>query len=115
MIDPEGLMMIEPQGMASPEPIIDELTRKMTAAWRARYTNMEEQYLGYHRCVCGATSDNRDHSVSWRRTNSLCVHYLAFHRHAVPESEIEKVRALPPDEADPTEDELRIPKGIRER
>jgi hypothetical protein len=39
-------------------------------------------------------------------TNSLCVHYVAYHRHEVPEAELEKSRQLTAKSAEPTSQEL---------
>lgn len=113
MIDPNGILMVEPPAHTSAEPIIDELTRKMTAAWRKRRTD-PDGYRGWHTCSCGAKSDSHDHNVGEGKgllTNSLCIHYLAFHRADIASEELDKVRALPDEEAEPTEDELRRPKG----
>jgi len=108
-----GIMMVEPS-KTSTTPLIDELTRKMTAAWRHR-RDSEDGYRGFHVCVCGVFSDNRDHWVSNSNgdgllTNSLCVHYLAFHRDDIPQEELDKVRALTYGEEEPNEKELAKPK-----
>jgi hypothetical protein len=47
--------------------------------------------------------------VGGKLTNSLAVHYLAFHRKDVPESELVKIGNLPFGEADPTEEQLQKP------
>lgn len=108
-----GILMIEPSEKTSPEPVIDELTRKMTAAWRLR-RDMEGNWRGTHCCNCGARSDSKDHWVGDPEllTNSLCVHYLAFHREEVPAEELEKVRALACGESQPVEEELVLPTNI---
>ena len=98
--------MVEPSAKASADPLIDELTRKMTAAWRQR-RDSEEGYRGFHGCVCGAVSDNKDHWVgNGLLTNSLCVHYLAFHRDDIPREELDKVRVLAYGEEEPNDKEL---------
>lgn len=102
--------MIEPSSRVSSAPIIDALTRKMTAAWRER--RLTDSTNGPHQCACGARSD-----TNWWRvggepgwpTNSLCIHYLAYHRDEVPAEELEKVRALNAGEVEPTPEELRPP------
>ena len=101
----DGILMIEPVGKPSATPLIDELTRKMTAAWRRRRDALTG-YRGMHSCVCGAISDNKDHWVDDLLTNSLCVHYLAFHRDDVLSQELDKVRVLAYGEADPDDREL---------
>jgi hypothetical protein len=112
MIVPEGILMIEPFGARSATPVIDDLTRKMAAAWCRQRDSMERYgYMtkGFHRCVCDATSDNLEHWVGEGKgplTNSLCIHYLAFHREDIPDEELAKVDALPYGSEDPTETEL---------
>lgn len=109
MINPQGILMIEPKMPVSEAPLIDELTRKMTAAWHKR-RDSDRAYRGFHICHCNAWSDNRDHyvMVDGREllTNSLCIHYLAFHRLDISAEELEKVRTLQYGEEVPTEDEL---------
>lgn len=115
MINASGILMIEPRHPASDAPIIDKLTRKMAAAFRkARksdygYRGGKPTGRGFHGCICGATSDNHDYFIGEVITNSLCVHYLAFHRQDVSESELAKVAALPDEEVEPTEGELANP------
>lgn len=113
MIDTTGLLMIEPKHHGSSLPVLDALTRKMTAAWRTSKAGVS--YRGVHVCVCGATSDNCEHHVPINgramRTNSLAVHYLAFHRSEVPESDLRHVGALV-EEAAPTAEELKAPKRV---
>lgn len=117
VVNPNGIMMVEPTRRASDVPLIDEATRKMTAAWRAA-KHSDYGYRGFHVCTCGATSDNKDHWVGensvgeedkGKNTNSLAIHYLAYHRQDVPVDELEKVLNLTYGEAEPTEDELGTP------
>lgn len=103
--------MVQPSSNVSAKPLIDDLTRKMTAAWRKRRES-DSGYRGVHWCQCGTTSDNRDHYIGGGEgtlTNSLCIHYLAFHRNDLPKEELDKVRVLEFGEEEPTEDELRFP------
>lgn len=116
LIDPRGILMIEPGQTTSAEPVIDELTRKMTAAWRQ--AQLGPAYRGIHRCMCGVTSDNCDHYVEGvggegLLTNSLCIHYLAYHRGDVPVEELAKVRDLTFGEEEPDDMELAAPKNRR--
>lgn len=105
-----GILMVEPSGRTSVAPLIDELTRKMTAAWRKR-RDSDYGMKGFHSCACHATSDNKDHWVgNDLLTNSLCIHYLAFHREDIPPEELAKVRTLTDDEAEPTEQEISRPR-----
>lgn len=110
MINSNGILMVEPSSRVSTEPFIDELTRKMTAAWR-KSRESDFGYRGVHWCLCGATSDNRDHFIGSKSllTNSLCIHYLAFHREDIPQEELDKVHALGFGEEEPTEEELHFP------
>ncbi len=111
MIDPNGIMMIEPTGQAASEPLVDDLTRKMAAAYRRSTLPADgRRYRGWHTCVCGAKSDNTDHFIDGKKTNSLCVHYLAFHRKDVPPSELAKVQRMS-EGAEPNEEELQRPGG----
>ncbi len=104
-----GIMMVEPSALSVVTALIDELTRKMTAAWRQR-RDSEDGYRGFHTCACGALSDNKDHWVGdGLLTNSLCIHYLAFHRDDIPQEELDKVRALTYGEEEPNEKELKRP------
>jgi hypothetical protein len=100
------LLFIEPRLPPSVEPIVDDWTRKVTGAYRAsRKANYA--FCGFHECSCGALSDTTDHVLpDGTMTNSLCVHYVAYHRHEVPEPEREKIRKLSADSAEPTSLEL---------
>jgi len=101
-----GILFIEPSAKASAKPIVDWFTRKMTAAFRQGIPGVK--YRGFHLCSCGAKSSNCDYTLpGGDKTNSLCVHYLAFHRNEVPISQLEKVRHLTFGEAEPTKEELK--------
>jgi hypothetical protein len=53
------------------------------------------RYLGVHRCKCGAVSESCDYLFSNNMyTNSLCMHYLEWHFHEIPESEFKKLDQL---------------------
>ena len=106
MISEQGILYIEPLARTSAEPVIDELTRKMAAAFRVGVPG--PGYRGVHVCACGVMSSNCDYTLpSGEETNSLCVHYLAFHRDEIPTPKLEKVRQLSSGEVKPTEDELK--------
>lgn len=92
MIKPDGLMMIEPLNKGRENPVIDKLTCQMTYALRKSHKDMG--FSGSYTCVCGALNDRYHYFYDGALTNSLAVHYLAFHRDEVPESELEKVRAI---------------------
>jgi hypothetical protein len=107
----EKLLYIEPRLAPSPRPLVDELTRKMVMALR-NHIRTGVKYMGWHECSCGAHSTNTDYLLpgGWW-TNSLCVHYLAYHRTEVPASALATVASFP-GSADciPTQEEL---EGIR--
>lgn len=105
---PNMLLYIEPQSAPSAEPLIDEATRKMAAAFRAGVSGT--RWRGVHTCSCGVWSSNTDYKISELQTNSLCVHYLAFHRGEVPVDQLERVMAFEFGEAEPSEKELAKPK-----
>lgn len=113
MIDTSAkmLLFIEPQNPKSEAPVLDELTKKMTAAFKDYKTGSGYQgqfmkgveSMGWQDCVCGARSTNVDYLLpSHFITNYLCVHYLAWHRSEVPQSELDKVASLPNEYAEPT-------------
>ncbi len=111
MINDNGLLYIEPQQPPSAAPIIDELTCRMTANFRQpRATGIfDGTHLrpgatkGWHTCSCGAHSSNVDFMLpSGEITNSLCIHYLAYHRHEIPPEQLARVAALPPTRLNPT-------------
>src|ERR1044071_1217212 len=107
-LDTNHLLFIEPAGAPSAMPTVDEITRKFAGAWRGRKTS-DYAYGGYHECTgegCDARSDPFDHWVDLLETNSLALHYLAFHRSEVPAGELAKIAALAADEAEPTQEEL---------
>lgn len=92
MIDPDSLLMIEPQGPCE-EPVLDELTDKIRVHWWLA-THSDYYMKGVHITNCGARSDNRDHWINGILTNSLCLHYIMYHRSEVPESDLQKIREL---------------------
>lgn len=112
MISNKGndLLYVEPKS-TSPVPLVDELTRKMAAAWRAA-TPDTDCWRGVHECTgkdCGVHSTNQDYHVGGFMTNSLCVHYVAYHRIEIPEAELTKIRSLAFGEVEPNDDELKAP------
>jgi hypothetical protein len=109
MIVSQGILYIEPSNNTSTEPLIDELTRKMTAAFRRGVPGV--RYKGFHICKCGVRSDNTDYTLAnGQQTHLLCIHYLAYHRDEIPFFQLEKVAALDCGEAEPTKEELKSPK-----
>lgn len=108
------ILFIEPSRLPAEEPVIDGVTRKMAAAFRKAIGIMATK--GWHTCSCGAASSNVTHQLTdGQVTNSLCVHYLAYHRNEVSRDEIRKVLLLNCGEVEPTDEELHIPQGFRTR
>ena len=92
--DNEHLLFIEPEEPASQAPVQDALSAKMRALM-AQARRSDYVYFGFHQCICGAKGDTSDWILhSGQKTNSLAVHYLEFHRHEVPDGELEKIRKL---------------------
>jgi hypothetical protein len=88
-----GLLFIEPTAAAAAEPLFDDLTRRMASALMCSRRGTAN--FGTHTCVCGAESDSADYVLpDGTATNSLCVHYLAYHRAEVPDDELARVGAL---------------------
>ncbi|HSX23388.1 MAG TPA: hypothetical protein VLE97_11495 [Gaiellaceae bacterium] len=119
MIDlaPDHLLFIEPELPRSAEPVVDEYTRRMAGAMRS--ASPQAAYRGIHHCRCGEASTNCDYVVRiaqrisgspWHGllTNSLAVHYLAFHRDEVPPGELAKVLTLTAEPVDPAPPVMRV-------
>jgi hypothetical protein len=123
MISDTGILYVEPSRDISLKPVIDELTRKMTAALRqsqsgtfnpaSQQFRVGSGFRGTHECACGVRSSNCDYRLpNGEITNSLCVHYLAWHRDELSPEQLDKVAALEYGEADPTKDELKEPPRV---
>src|SRR5580765_5304646 len=98
-LDANHLLFIEPAGAPSATPTIDEITRKLAGAWRARKRS-DYMWCGFHDCTgkgCDVRSDPFDYWVDQLKTNSLALHYVAFHRSEVPAGELAKIAALAAD------------------
>lgn len=128
MISVHGILYVEPSANVAVTPIIDTLTRKMTGALRRATPGAwtppdpvlggrgsfraRDGYRGHHTCQCGARSSGQDYWLAaGLPTNSLCVHYLAWHRHEIPAQQMELLqRVLRYElEAMPLEQELQPP------
>src|SRR6516164_5548768 len=97
----DRLLYIEPMQPASPTPIIDQITRKMCAAFRTARRS-DYQFGGVHTCCCGAQSSSCDyHLLDGNITNSLCVHYVGHHRTEVPRGHLERIEAFTCGETEP--------------
>ena len=92
--DDNHVLFVEPKHPASETPVEDELSAKMRNAM-LKAKPSQYAYRGFHVCVCGKCSDNKDYFLSTgQKTNSLAVHYLEYHRAEIPEFEITKVLNL---------------------
>ena len=109
MITDSGMLYMEPRQAPAIKPIIDSRTRKMTAAFRQ--ASEGDHWMGWHTCSCGAESSSCDFILpNKEETNSLCVHYLAWHRDEVSALQLQKVEALDCGEVYPNLDELASPR-----
>jgi hypothetical protein len=91
-----GILFVEPERPPLAQPLLDWTTRTMAACWRRAHPGAA--YKGFHVCSCGACSSSQDHYLPGlegdaARTNSLCVHYLAYHRHDLTPDELGKAIA----------------------
>jgi hypothetical protein len=70
-----------------------------------------ETWRGCHTCSCGSMSGAQNYSLpNLEVTNSLCIHYLAFHRDEISEEQLRRIEVLDDGEVEPTEKELLYPK-----
>jgi hypothetical protein len=69
--DYKSLLYLENTGPAADVPVIDDLTRKMTAAFRASQES-HWFFCGFHTCDCGADSMANDYLLGGLMLNSLC-------------------------------------------
>ncbi|GEM_PF-5825461 len=100
--------------LASDLPVIDELTRKMTAAWRKGSQQNGQGSCTLMTCSCKV-------AVPWAMfligehaefyTSALCIHSIAYHRDEISQKDLEKVRNFPFEGEDPREGELKKPDG----
>lgn len=94
MINPAGVLMIEPVEEASVEPTVNYWTYKTAMVYLATKPS-DYCHRGTHQCVCGVRSDDRDHIFpDGRVTNSLAAHYVAWHEGEVPVEEFSKIEEI---------------------
>lgn len=100
-----GILYIYPKNKKSDLPVNDDITKKMSELFENCHTTgaynkrgdfvIGEGYMGVHTCKCGETSESVDYLLTPKfATNSLCVHYLQYHRDEIPETEFEKINEL---------------------
>lgn len=103
----QGVLYENPKDKAAEVGVEDELTQGMEALLKAAesktgvFHREDREFLnnmatkGHHECVCGATSTNVDYLIGPKHaTNSLCVHYLRFHRAEISPEELKVVADL---------------------
>lgn len=128
-VNPELLLFIEPKNSPSKNPVIDELTKKMTASFRKakigtidRYSVIGQGYAfsegngwrGWHTCSCGARNGCQDYLLSnGEMTNDLCIHYMAYHREEIPQEQLDRVAKLDDGITYPKVQEIKIPQENR--
>lgn len=61
--------------------------------WNKKYDfQLDSSYRGFHICSCGAVSGACNYLIpEGEIINSLCIHYLAFHREEVPQEQLDKI------------------------
>ena len=103
----KDLLFIEPQEKPKP-PLVDELTRKLTAAFR-KARKVPSGNKGGVACVgcwdagLNFFGDSNNYVLpNGLKTNSLAIHYLVYHREEVPQAELDKVNNLQCGEENPT-------------
>lgn len=83
--------------------------------WNKKYNfRTNTGWMGFHQCSCGVYSEASNYLLpSGDIVNSLCVHYLAFHREEVPQWQIDVIEKISFYETDkniyPTDNELQWP------
>lgn len=88
------LLFIQPIRFPTDEPIIDELTMRLTSAWR-RSPVSDNWRFSTCSCICGAFSGSASRILPGGAvTNALCLHYLAYHRAEVPAADLDAVRRM---------------------
>lgn len=127
-----SLLYVHPTQEGSEEPKLDNLTKKILWATRNKLGKgvlfesgkfeLDMSTKGTHHCTgCNKKCpESKAYDILIPGeiiTNTLAVHYVAFHRDELSESEIAKVESIQVDEetlqseADPTEEELGFSKN----
>ena len=99
------ILYIRPKMPPSSEPVVDSITKKLLAAIK------NYQQIGYvkdgcfipnlysfgcYKCTCGkAIFASQDFRISDALiTNSVAVHYIAYHRNEIPKDELSMIEKL---------------------
>lgn len=115
--NPKVLLFIEPTKPASTDPILDNLTYKLLWAVRnfEKTGHITDQgdflniiTMGIHHCTgcCDKSISSHSYDLLLKNgfmTNTLAVHYIAFHRDEISTQELDKISLLedPPNNIDP--------------
>jgi len=107
LYEENGLLYLYPAAKASEEPLIDSLTRKMTAAFH-QADSWKVGFGGSRSCSCGkAKSASHDFTLpNGLFINSLCIHYLSRHREEIPRDQLDIVANLDFGEVVPKPEEI---------
>lgn len=67
-------------------------------------------WMGVHQCSCGVYSHACNYLLpSGEVVNSLCIHYVAFHRDEIPQEQLDRISNMPlysSETIEPTDEEL---------
>ena len=118
-----GILYIDP--VQTDDLVVDRYTRKMAYLLNQAqgYPDSTGSYFaesklfapricskGVRTCHCGASSTDQDYLISAAiATNWLAVHYLAYHRSAVPQEVFDVLDYLDGDLMEPTPELLQTP------
>ncbi len=109
LYEKHGILYINVKHPPSNWPVVDMLTLKITRAFRFA-DRSPLAFAGIHTCLCGAKSESSDYILSNKKfTNSLCIHYMAFHRPEIPWQEIVEILKLENGDSLPSRAELAYP------
>lgn len=95
-----GLVYIEP--ILPVVEVNDDLTARTSKLVSLFIkSDIMNSWRGCHRCSCGKMSDNRDHfftplgkSKPTHITHSLLLHYVQFHRHEIPQDDMDELMSV---------------------
>jgi hypothetical protein len=106
------LSAVYPRDGALDKPVIDDLTQKITAAWRlARHHPVSGKSVICPGCGILYTFEWRE-LPDGRTLSCTCVHNMAYHRHEIPPDELQVIERLEVGLVLPRLSEL-MPPGIR--
>lgn len=97
-----------PETKADPWPVLDDVTGRMTAAWRRGHDHSDNR-IGPKECNCGARVSGPERVVGPVAIHPLAIHYLAWHRAEVPAEETDWLRSYEIAPIEPTLTELAPP------